>query len=187
VISSDGTADEALSTREALVVAGLRRFGENGFEGSRLTDIAAQADVTTGAFYGYFDSKLRFFDLLFERYGDDLQRALDDGSTLNEQFVAYITVSRRHRGAVRASAELIQRNPEHTLARRRLRDNCASVLAWRLREPLTLQQARVASRLLVDVLENYVFLEAAELIAKREPAEIASSLSMLIEQGLYIS
>jgi len=171
------------STREALIEAGLKRFGQNGFQGSRLTDITAEAEVTTGAFYGYFDSKLTYFNVLFERYGDDLQEALDFAPDLNEQFVAYITVSRRHRGVVRASAELLQRNPEHTMARRGLRDSCA----WRLRGPNTMRLSRVASRLLVDVLENYAFLEAAELIPVREPPEIAKSLSMLVEKGLYTS
>jgi AcrR family transcriptional regulator len=177
---------EPLSTREALANAGLRRFAESGYEGSRLTDIAADADVTTGAFYGHFSSKLDFFETLFERYGTELQAALDDCATLEAQFVAYITISRRHRGVVRASAELLQRNPEHAAARQRLRDSCAAVLAWRLREPLTLKRARVASRLLVDVLEQYAFMEAAELTALKQPRDIAHALATLIEDGLYI-
>lgn len=168
-------------TRDALIDAGLRCFGESGFEGSRLSDITSKADVTTGAFYGYFASKLEFFNVLFDRYGSDIQAALDRAPTLREQFVAYIEESRQHRGVVRASAELLQRVPEHTVARRALRDSCA----WRLRLPATARQSRAASRLLVDVLENYAFLEAAELMAVREPDEVARALSMLIETGLY--
>ncbi|HEY1510181.1 MAG TPA: TetR family transcriptional regulator [Solirubrobacteraceae bacterium] len=178
--------DTPLSTREALASAGLQRFAENGYGGSRLTDIAADADVTTGAFYGHFSSKVELFELLFERYGGELQSMLDDCVTLEAQFEGYIEVSRRHRGVVRASAELLQRNPQHAAERRRLRDNCAGVLAWRLREPLTIKRARVASRLLVDVLEQYAFMEAAELIAPKRPSEIAQALFVLIESGLYI-
>ena len=178
--------NEALSTREALADAGLKRFAEAGYGGSRLADIAADADVTTGAFYGHFSSKLDFFDLLFERYGTELQAALDDCATLEAQFIAYIVVSRRHRGVVRASAELLQRNPEHKSARQRLRDACAGMIAWRLREPLTQKRARVASRLLVDVLEQYAFMEAAQLIALRAPADIGHAVATLIENGLYV-
>jgi AcrR family transcriptional regulator len=185
--SKVGEQDAPLPTREALAIAGLSRFSENGYEGSRLTDIAADADVTTGAFYGHFSSKLEFFELLFERYSKALEAALDESSSLKEQFVAYIVVSRRHRGVVRASAELMQRQSEHTAARQRLRDSCAGVVAWRLREPLTAQRARVASRLLLDVLEQHAFMEAAGLITLAKPTAIADALSILIEQGLYMS
>jgi AcrR family transcriptional regulator len=176
----------ALSTREALVVAGLNLFAERGYGGSRLADIAAEADVTTGAFYGHFSGKLLFFGVLFERYANELQMALDNSATLEEQFEAYIVVSRRHRGAIRASAELLQRDPEHRAIRRGLRESCAGALAWRLRGPLTLQRARVASRLLVDVLDQHAFMEAAELIEARQPVDIAHALWILIEHGLYI-
>jgi AcrR family transcriptional regulator len=175
-----------ISTREALVVAGLSLFAARGYGGARLSDIAAEADVTTGAFYGHFSGKLPFFGVLFERYADELQVALDTGDTLEEQFAVYILVSRRHRGAVRASAELLQTNPEHRAIRRGLRETCAGALAWQLPGPPTLQRARVASRLLVDVLEQYAFMEAAELTEAREPGEIAHTLWLLVDQGLYI-
>ncbi len=175
------------TTRDALAAAGLRRFAASGYEGSRLVDIAADADLTTGAFYGHFTSKFDLFAVLFDRYGADLLAALDDCGTLEEQFTCYIVVSRRHRGVLRASAELLQRSPEHASARQRLRDNCAAVLAWRLREPLTPKRARVASRLLVDVLDQYAFMEAAELTPLEEPRAVAHALATLVAKGLYIT
>ncbi|HEY4826971.1 MAG TPA: TetR/AcrR family transcriptional regulator [Solirubrobacteraceae bacterium] len=186
-MSSSAPQGAPTTTRDALAAAGLRRFAVHGYEGSRLVDIAADADLTTGAFYGHFTSKFDLFAVLFDRYGADLLAALDECATLEDQFICYIVVSRQYRGALRASAELLQRSAAHASARQRLRDNCAAVLAWRLREPLTPKRARVASRLLVDVLDQYAFMEAARLTTPDEPRDVAHALATLVTQGLYIT
>jgi AcrR family transcriptional regulator len=48
-------------TRARLVEAGKRVFERDGFLQARISDIAAEADVSHGAFYHYFDSKETLF------------------------------------------------------------------------------------------------------------------------------
>ena len=47
-------------TRRKLLAAGLRVFARDGFEASRLEDIAAEAGHTRGAFYANFATKEAF-------------------------------------------------------------------------------------------------------------------------------
>lgn len=53
-------------TLELIQAAGLREFMEKGFQGASLRNIVKEAGVTTGAFYGYFDSKEALFASLVE-------------------------------------------------------------------------------------------------------------------------
>ena len=54
------------ATRKKLLAAGLRVFSRDGFERSRLEDIAAEAGHTRGAFYANFASKEDLFIALLE-------------------------------------------------------------------------------------------------------------------------
>jgi AcrR family transcriptional regulator len=53
-------------TRTRLVDAGKRVFERDGFLQARITDIAAEAEVSHGAFYHYFDSKESLFREIVE-------------------------------------------------------------------------------------------------------------------------
>ncbi|MGA8108821.1 MAG: TetR family transcriptional regulator, partial [Acidobacteriaceae bacterium] len=63
--------DRALSTRRDLMNAARSIFARNGFEMTRLEDIAAAAGKTRGAFYANFRDKEDVFFALFE---DNLRR-----------------------------------------------------------------------------------------------------------------
>jgi AcrR family transcriptional regulator len=52
-------------TRSALVAAARRVFERDGFQESRLTDITAEANCSTGTFYTYFQSKEEILDAVF--------------------------------------------------------------------------------------------------------------------------
>ena len=54
------------ATREKILEAGLREFLSKGFLAASLRNIAKEAGVTTGAFYGYFSSKEALFASLVE-------------------------------------------------------------------------------------------------------------------------
>ncbi len=53
-------------TRQDILKAAKAEFMEKGFRGASLRNIVKTANVTTGAFYGYFESKEQLFDALVE-------------------------------------------------------------------------------------------------------------------------
>src|SRR4051794_30041350 len=58
-------AEQVAQTRAALVAAGRRMFGENGFRGTSVEDLAREARVTTGALYHHFPTKTALFEAVF--------------------------------------------------------------------------------------------------------------------------
>lgn len=59
-------------TRAALVAAARTVFERDGFLASRLTDITAEANCSTGTFYTYFVSKEEIFLAVMEAAQDDM-------------------------------------------------------------------------------------------------------------------
>src|SRR4051795_8352795 len=58
--------------RELITEAAGRLFGERGYAGTRLEDIAAAAGVTKPVVYRHFDSKKSLYLALLERHRADL-------------------------------------------------------------------------------------------------------------------
>ena len=58
--------------RNLIVEAAGRLFGERGFEGTRLDDVAAAAGVTKPILYRHFESKRALYLALLERHRADL-------------------------------------------------------------------------------------------------------------------
>jgi AcrR family transcriptional regulator len=58
--------------RELIVEAAGRLFGERGYDGTRLDDVAAAAGVTKPILYRHFDSKRNLYLALLARHRDDL-------------------------------------------------------------------------------------------------------------------
>mgnify|MGYP004537952555 FL=1 len=62
--------ENTMTTLEKIHASAKREFLEKGFMGASLRNIVKSAGVTTGAFYGYYDSKEKLFDaLVSEQYG----------------------------------------------------------------------------------------------------------------------
>jgi len=64
------------ATRRALIEAARRIFARDGFEASRIEDIAGATGHTRGAFYAHFTSKEDLFFALFEQESGDRLRDL---------------------------------------------------------------------------------------------------------------
>jgi len=64
------------ATRRALLEAARRIFARDGFEASRIEDIAGATGHTRGAFYANFSSKEDLFFALFEQESSDRLREL---------------------------------------------------------------------------------------------------------------
>ena len=65
-------AEQVAQTRAALVAAGRRLFGENGFRATSVEDLAREARVTTGALYHHFPTKTAVFEAVFLQAHIDL-------------------------------------------------------------------------------------------------------------------
>src|SRR3954453_2001434 len=63
--------------RELITEAAGRLFGERGYEGTRLDDVAAAAGVTKPILYRHFDSKRELYLALLARHRDDLASFAD--------------------------------------------------------------------------------------------------------------
>jgi AcrR family transcriptional regulator len=79
-------------TYRKLIAAGLRIFARDGFEASRIEDIAAEAGHTRGAFYANFDTKEDLFFALLEQQAAErvgrMQAILDKVQTRDEALQA---------------------------------------------------------------------------------------------------
>ncbi len=94
--------------RNRILVAALRAFSENGFEGSRTRDIAARADVTLGLLQYYFGSKLKLWqaavDLAFVELREGLEAILSLSELSDER--------ERLRLLIRSHVRFVAQNPE---------------------------------------------------------------------------
>lgn len=72
VLRESPTTARGARTRAAIVAAARRVFERDGFLDSRLTDITAEAGVSTGSFYTYFSSKEEAFQAVLELVQDDM-------------------------------------------------------------------------------------------------------------------
>ncbi len=68
-------AEQVAQTRAALVAAGRRLFGRQGFAGTSVEDVAREARVTTGALYHHFSTKTLLFEAVFEQAHAELMAA----------------------------------------------------------------------------------------------------------------
>jgi AcrR family transcriptional regulator len=93
---SEATARKRLPIQErraSIVEAAGRLFGERGYEGTRLDDIAAATGVTKPILYRHFDSKRALYVALLERHRDDLASfvgVFPAEGTLEERFRAVL-------------------------------------------------------------------------------------------------
>jgi TetR/AcrR family acrAB operon transcriptional repressor len=71
------TKEEAAETRQALLDAALRVFSRQGYAGTRLEDVAAEADMTRGAIYWHFKSKADLYNTLVAEVSLRAGRAAD--------------------------------------------------------------------------------------------------------------
>lgn len=79
------TKEEAETTRQNILAAGLEVFSRKGYAATRVEDIARKADVTIGAIYHHFDGKSDLYIALVEK-GDAktnqlAQRVFAEGGT----------------------------------------------------------------------------------------------------------
>lgn len=67
--------EQVAQTRAALVAAGRRLFGQDGYAATSVEDLAREARVTTGALYHHFPTKTALFEMVFEQVHRELLAA----------------------------------------------------------------------------------------------------------------
>lgn len=66
-VKSGSRAAKKAAQPENILAAALEAFGEKGFSGTRMEDVAAKAGITKGAIYLYFPSKQALLEALARR------------------------------------------------------------------------------------------------------------------------
>lgn len=72
--------EQVAQTKAALVAAGRRLFGQDGYAGTSVEDLAREARVTTGALYHHFPTKTALFETVFEEVHTGLLAASADAA-----------------------------------------------------------------------------------------------------------
>ncbi len=67
-----------LRTHSRLREAARRTFAERGYSGARVADIVADAGVSHGTFYTYFENKAAVLDALIDMTSTELQMVVDE-------------------------------------------------------------------------------------------------------------
>ncbi len=83
-------------TRGALLAAGQRLFGEQGFDATTIHDIAEAADVAIGSFYNYFETKDELLVALLQETLAEQLRRMESRRTGIDDPAEAISVAHRH-------------------------------------------------------------------------------------------
>lgn len=143
--------------RELIIEAAGRLFGERGFDGTRLDDIAAAAGVTKPVLYRHFDSKRDLYLALLARHRDDLGTFAglipEEGSQrarLRAVLEAWLAYVETHSYAWRMLFRDTGGGPEIRAFRQEVHDQARRVLVDMIR---SLSQARIPARELEPLAE----------------------------------
>lgn len=72
--------DESLTQRAALIAAGRKLFGGQGFAATSAEELARGARVTTGALYHHFPTKAALFEAVFAEEHREMLRQSEDAA-----------------------------------------------------------------------------------------------------------
>lgn len=84
--------EKSENTRKNLINAGYRLFRKEGIDAVGVREIAAEAQVTTGAFYHHFSGKLEILDGIYQQRDSDFREILENqlqGSTELEKILDF--------------------------------------------------------------------------------------------------
>jgi AcrR family transcriptional regulator len=89
-------AERRAATTEAILKAGRRLFGEQGFAATTIDDIAEAARVAKGAVYHHFATKEAVFEAVFEQVSHDLVQEIDRAARTEKDVLAAMVAGTQH-------------------------------------------------------------------------------------------
>ncbi len=161
-----------IERRQLLIEAAWRCAAVHGFGDLTVDDVCAEAGVSKGAFYGYFDHK------------QDLQLALleDDSATLDEELEAITSTSSSGVQRVRRFAQAMLARGEDT-ARVQVR---ADLWAALLTEQVVREQLALTMQRRRELVRGWIEegIASGELVAI--PANALASILLALTDGLML-
>lgn len=165
-MSGDGTGREprrrrdAAATRAAILGSATRRFAWQGFEGTGVREIAAEAGVDASLVNRYFGSKEGLFARVVERAFDITNLVDGDRATLAER-LARAMVHGRHDAPddVRIPLLLLLRSATEPRASELLRANLEAQDLRLLKERLGGPEAETRAALVIAQLAGFAILD----------------------------
>jgi len=94
-------------------------------------------------------------------------------------------VAREHRGVVRAAQELGHVGTAESELRHQLREIAGVAVNAQLDQTLGKPISRAAALVVADIVAQYVLMESAGWIPKRDTRAVATELERLVKKGLY--
>ena len=89
-------AERRAATTEAILKAGRRLFGEQGFAATTIDDIAEAARVAKGAVYHHFATKEAVFEAVFDQVSHDLVLEVDRAARTERDILAAMVAGTEH-------------------------------------------------------------------------------------------
>jgi AcrR family transcriptional regulator len=101
-------AERRAATTEAILKAGRRLFGEQGFAATTMDDIAEAARVAKGAVYHHFATKETVFEAVFDQVSRDLVLEIDRAARTERDVLAAMVAGTQHYFAACAKGDTCQ-------------------------------------------------------------------------------
>lgn len=169
-MGSEPRSAKGRRTRARLVEAGKVVFERDGFLQARITDIAAEANVSHGSFYHYFDSKESLFREIAEEVEvrlvsmDDIAQDLPENAgpvdRIRAANKAYLTAYRKEARIMRVIEEVSRYDDDV----RKVRSKRDDYLAARLESAIKRLQAEGLADKRID--ERYAATALGGMVAK---------------------
>ncbi len=166
--------------KRKIIVAGMKLFSEKGFHKTGIVEIAEEAGVSVGSFYGYFLDKKDLLIQVSQAYGSNIIRGIYGRITeeaplsgSSHEIVKYIVDSARqaHTLSTELHREMLAlKNREPEMAKLDKSITCSfqtgveSILE-NCRDRIKIQDIRIASKLVTGAIEETMhscFLEHSE-------------------------
>ncbi|MBQ9144977.1 MAG: TetR/AcrR family transcriptional regulator [Clostridia bacterium] len=181
-------------TFEAILASAEKLFSQNGYLSTTISDITKAANVATGSFYSYFESKYAVYEYILERYKAELK------SSLAKNIEGCTTRAERERVGLKTFIQDAVRNPRcfHLVWEslyinpdlfRRYYQSFAESYARALsrdKEELTTNDLSMAAYVLIGI-NNFMGLKALFEQADEESIDkLVDGVMEILQKGLFV-